>query len=178
MSGPVTHASEDLDALAAALYNLPALRRDLQRVAGIEHAVSSLTALGAVSRRGAARISEIAGELDLDLSVASRRIALLERDGFVERVGDPDDGRCSLIAISPAGTAKLHAAHRRIVQALAGAVASWTHDEVAGLAGGLVRLRTALGSHASPPDVIDPIRGAHPVSASDPADLTGGGATR
>jgi DNA-binding MarR family transcriptional regulator len=136
----------DIDALASALYTIPALRRDIQRVAGIEHAVSALAALGVVSRTGPARISEVAAELDISLSVASRRIAELEDHGLVERVGDPADGRCSLIAISPAGTEKLQAAHRRIRGALAAAVAEWSPDEVAGLAVGLVRLRIALST--------------------------------
>lgn len=137
----------DIDVLALALYNLSALRRELQRLAGIEHAVAPLTALSVVNRIGPARISDVAAELEVNLSVASRRIQRLEDEGFVDRVADPDDGRCSLIAISAAGIAKLQAAHDRIVQALASAVRDWNPAEVAGLADGLVRLRAALGSH-------------------------------
>ena len=143
----MTEPDHDMDALALALYNVSALRRELQRLAGIEHAVGALTVLGVVQRSGPARISDVAATLELDLSVVSRRIHGLESKGLVDRVADPHDGRSSLIAISAAGTAKLRAAHDRIVEALSDALADWDHGEVAALADGLVRLREALGSH-------------------------------
>ena len=139
----------DIDALALALYNVSALRRALQRLAGIEHAVGALSVLGVVQGSGPARISDVAATLELDLSVVSRRVHGLEDQGLVDRVADPHDGRSSLIAISAAGTAKLRAAHDRIVEALSGALADWDRGEVAALADGLVRLCEALGSHES-----------------------------
>jgi DNA-binding MarR family transcriptional regulator len=148
----------DVDQLAHALYSLSALRRDLQRFAGIEHAVGALTALAVVHRIGPVRISDIAAELEVNLSVASRQTQALQDDGFVDRVPDPHDGRSSLIAITPAGTAKLDGAHRRLTCAIATAVEDWPHEQVVGLADGIVRLRTALGTcdHPSDPDATAP----------------------
>jgi DNA-binding MarR family transcriptional regulator len=148
------HTASDVDALAHALYSLSALRRDLQRCAGIEHAVGALSALAVVHRIGPVRISDIAAELEVNLSVASRQTQALQDDGFVDRVPDPNDGRSSLIAISDAGTAKLEGAHQRLTGAIATAVEDWDHDEVAGLADGIVRLRGALGvcDHHAPAD--------------------------
>lgn len=162
---PVQEVKPDIDVLASALYNISALRRELQRLAGMEHAVSALTALSAVQRIGPARISDVAAELEVSLSVASRRIQVLQDAGLVERVGDPDDGRCSLIAISTAGVAKLRAAHHRIVETLASSLSDWSADEVAGLAEGLVRLRIALASQESRQSEFDPVATARLRSA-------------
>ncbi|MEV4420224.1 MarR family winged helix-turn-helix transcriptional regulator [Patulibacter sp. NPDC049589] len=142
----MSHDDHDIDALALALYHLSALRRDLQRFAGIEHAVAGLTVLSVVHRIGPARISDVAGDMQVNLSVASRQIQALQDEGFVDRVADPHDGRSSLIAISDAGTAKLEAAHHRLKGAIATAVEDWDRDEVTGLADGIVRLRGALGT--------------------------------
>lgn len=166
------HTTHDIDGLAQALYTLSALRRDLQRVAGIEHAVAGLTLLAVVARIGPARVSDVAAEMQVDPSVASRQIQGLEADGHVARVADPHDRRSSLIAISAAGTAKLEAAHRRLVTAIATAVQGWSHDEVAGLADGIVRLRAALGGHEAHarPAPAPPSAPAPPASAPLPAD--------
>ncbi|MDO9410291.1 MarR family winged helix-turn-helix transcriptional regulator [Patulibacter sp.] len=136
----------DIDALAQALYNLSALRRDLQRFAGIEHAVGGLMVLAVVHRIGPVRISDVASDMQVNLSVASRQIQALEDDGYVDRVPDPNDGRSSLIAISAAGLTKLERAHQRLVGAIATAVDDWERSEITGLADGIVRLRAALGT--------------------------------
>jgi DNA-binding MarR family transcriptional regulator len=140
----VTHDPHDIDQLALALYGLSAIRRDLQRCAGIDHAVGALMALGSVRRLGPARISDVAADLQVNLSVASRQIQALGADGYVDRVSDPHDGRSSLVALSPAGEAKLARAHERLSEALARAVEEWQPAQVTGLADGIVRLRTAL----------------------------------
>lgn len=157
------HTTPDIDGLAQALHHLPALRRDLQRVAGLEHAVAGLTLLSVVARIGPARVSDVAAETQVDPSVASRQIQGLQADGHVDRVADPHDGRSSLIAISAAGTAKLEAAHRRLVATIATAVEDWDHDAVAGLADGIVRLRSALAD-CETGAAVDPA----PLSADPP----------
>lgn len=166
-----THTETDVDALAHALYSLSALRRDLQRCAGIEHAVGALSALAVVHRIGPVRISDVAAELEVNLSVASRQIQALQDDGYVDRVADPHDGRSSLVAISGSGTAKLEGAHRRLTGAIATAVEDWDHDEVAGLADGIVRLRGALGTcdlHADAPAAATTTHLPADRSAADP----------
>lgn len=163
-----TATPHDVDALARALYSLSALRRDLQRCAGIEHAVAALAMLAVVRRIGPARISDLAREAQVDLSVASRQVHALEVDAHVARVADPNDGRSSLIAITAAGDAKLGRAHERLTASLAAATADWGHDDVVGLADGLVRLHGALGTCAS----ADPsAEGAAPPDGR-PADPT------
>lgn len=140
---------EQLDDLATALYGLSAIRRDLQRCAGLEHATASLQVLGVVKHHGPARISDIASELQVSLSVASRQIQSLQDDGLVDRVADPHDRRSSLVALSDAGQAKLEAVHGRFVRSLGDALPDWSADEVTGLAAGLRRLRNQL-AHPCP----------------------------
>lgn len=162
-----------VDDLARALYGLSALRRDLQRCAGIEHAVAGLAMLSVVRRTGPARISDVAHEVQVNLSVASRQIQALQDEGLVDRVADPHDGRSSLIAISPSGAAKLDRAHARLTGVLGTATGDWSPGEVAGLADGLVRLREALGDggHAATPTLPADRPAADPIPTSaDPAD--------
>jgi DNA-binding MarR family transcriptional regulator len=163
----VTRAAQDIEDLANALYGLSAIRRDLQRCAGIEHAAGALMALGAVRRLGPARISDVAADLQVNLSVASRQLQTLQSDGYVDRVADPHDGRSSLVALSPAGRAKLEAAHERLFEALGRAVGDWRPEQVSGLAEGIVRLRSAL-SHPGPTEL--PAAGAaEPTAHAAPA---------
>jgi DNA-binding MarR family transcriptional regulator len=167
----VTHDPHDIDQLALALYGLSAIRRDLQRCAGIDHAVGALMALGAVRRLGPARISDVAADLQVDLSVASRQIQALGADGYVDRVSDPHDGRSSLVALSPAGEAKLARAHERLQGALARAVEEWRPEQVTDLADGIVRLRASL---ARPDDDAPPVADDALLAEDDAAAELGG----
>ncbi|MGY1736411.1 MarR family winged helix-turn-helix transcriptional regulator [Geodermatophilus sp. SYSU D00684] len=60
-----------------------------------------------LQRDGEQRCSALAVQAGVDVSVASRQVAALERAGLVERRPDPDDGRASLIRVSAAGVAAL-----------------------------------------------------------------------
>lgn len=142
--------SQEVDALVEALYGLSPMRRELQRLAGIEHAVGAVTVLSLLNRTGPARISDVAQGLQVDLSVASRHLHALQEKGFVDRIPDPEDGRSSLVAISRAGREELNAAHRRLVDGLADALAGWSPAQIATLAKGLVRLQGTLGGQARP----------------------------
>jgi DNA-binding MarR family transcriptional regulator len=78
---------------------------------------------------GDQRCSALASRVGVDVSVASRQVAALERSGYVRRRPDPVDGRASLISLSAAGAAAL--AHTRDVRShwAAEALADWTEDE-------------------------------------------------
>lgn len=165
--------SPDIESLAQALYSLSAIRRDLQRCAGIEHAVVGLITLGAVHRLGPARISDVATDLQVNLSVASRQIQALEDDGLVDRVSDPHDRRSSLVALSAAGKARLEQAHERLVATVRRAVDGWDAADVDALAHGLVRLRADLTPPAVAPGAADhhpavpsPVDGTHEEPAA------------
>lgn len=141
------------DALVRQLYGLSALRRELGRAATREIASHGFTALAAVRRLEPCRVSDIAQELHVDLSVASRQITALVDAGHVERQTDPDDRRAQLVSLTDDGYAVLLGAHERMVGQLQHALEDWSDDDILTLAGGIERLvgqfdeqrRTAAG---------------------------------
>jgi DNA-binding MarR family transcriptional regulator len=128
-------------ALVDGLRELGALRRDLQRRAALGGVAGGLVALSALDRLGPARVSQVAEELQVDLSVASRQIAGLDAAGYLKRIPDPDDGRCQNLELTGAGKRALRKAQQRGIEILDRATEHWTDAEVESLVAGLRRLR-------------------------------------
>lgn len=147
--------SEAVEDLARSIYRLATVQRALARHALAELGSRGFTALGVAHRVGPVRVGEIAERLSVDLSVASRQIAALERAGYVVREADPDDRRAQRISITDAGVRVLRESHRRMVEAFEQALAEWSEDELTALATGLDRLRDdfsgTAGTPAAPP---------------------------
>ena len=133
-------AHETLENLVREVYELAAVRRDMWRRAGFEQA-QTIAALNAVRRLGPVRVSAVADDLHVDISVASRQLAALEERALVARTTDPADGRSRLLAVTDAGRDFLGQAHERMVEVFASTVSEWEDDDIAGLAAGLHRLR-------------------------------------
>jgi DNA-binding MarR family transcriptional regulator len=95
---------------------------------------------------GEQRCSALAGQIGVDVSVASRQVSALERAGYVQRRPDPVDGRASLISLSAGGAEAL--AHTRDVrgQWAAEALADWTEDEARQFTAQLEKLADGLDS--------------------------------
>ena len=123
------------------LREVGALRRDLQRRAAQGGVAGGLVALSALDRLGPARVSQVADELRVDLSVASRQVAALQKAGYVKRVPDPRDGRSQGLKVTPAGKRALRRAQQRSREVLDRATRRWTDAEVETLVAGLRRLR-------------------------------------
>jgi DNA-binding MarR family transcriptional regulator len=136
--------------LTQALIGFASIRRDLRRRAGYGNIPGGLPALGAVRRVGPARVSDIACELQVDLSVASRQIQALESEGYVDRSPDPTDRRSSVVSVSAAGDEKLRGIHELVSTALDEALSDWRPDEIKALVDGLERLRADLADPADP----------------------------
>jgi len=81
--------------------------RDRDRICCHDVSVTQCYALEALIRRGPSGLNELAAELYLDKSTASRVVATLERKGYVSRAAHPDDGRAIVLRATPAGR-KLH----------------------------------------------------------------------
>jgi DNA-binding MarR family transcriptional regulator len=128
-------------ALLDELRELGALRRDLQRRAALGGVAGGLLALSALDRLGPARVSQVADELQVDLSVASRQVAALHDAGYVTRIPDPQDGRSQKVKLTAAGRRALRKAQERSVAVLDRATQEWTEAEVDALVCGLRRLR-------------------------------------
>ena len=103
-----------------------------------------------LERDGDQRCSALAVTAGIDVSVASRQIAVLERAGYVERRPDPVDGRASLLSLTPAGVEAI-AATRALRQDWAlGALAGWDEDDARTLSDLLERLVVDLESAGVP----------------------------
>ncbi|SFF56405.1 MarR family winged helix-turn-helix transcriptional regulator [Blastococcus tunisiensis] len=82
-----------------------------------------------LERDGAQRCSSLAAHAGIDVSVASRQVAALERDGHVERRPDPDDGRASLLSITERGSLALAATRALRADWALGALSAWDETD-------------------------------------------------
>jgi DNA-binding MarR family transcriptional regulator len=139
----------DIEPLVRAVYGLTAIKRDISRLAGFDHPVG-LVPLAVVHRLAPARVKDVARELHVDFSVASRQLAALASAGYVTREPDPDDRRAQLLSVTDAGIAALERAHERIVGVFASALEAWSDDDVRALTAALDRLREDYDRAANP----------------------------
>src|SRR3954463_536085 len=77
--------------------------RRLRQEAGEELSPSQGAALATIDRHGPLTPSELAARERIQRPTATRVIARLEEAGLVDRARDPQDGRSSLVALTPAG---------------------------------------------------------------------------
>ena len=140
-----------IEALVRQLYRLGMVQRDIARHAMAELGTQGFVALGVLEVHGPLRISEVAQRLGVDLSVASRQIAALAAEGYVERREDARDRRAQLVAVTRAGRRALRESHRRMVAAFTRVLESWSDEDVDALTGGLERLREDFARLAAGP---------------------------
>jgi DNA-binding MarR family transcriptional regulator len=103
-----------------------------------------------LERDGDQRCSTLAGHAGVDISVASRQLAVLERLGYVERRPDPQDGRASLLRLTPAGAEALEASRAVRSEWALAALAGWDEAEARQLTGLLGRLVADLETAGTP----------------------------
>jgi DNA-binding MarR family transcriptional regulator len=84
------------------------LYRDRDRVGCYDLTVSGAHALDALARLGPIPLNQLAAELFVDKSTASRIVALLEERGYLRRAMDPADRRALRLEMTAEGRA-LHA---------------------------------------------------------------------
>jgi len=77
--------------------------RDRDRICCHDVSVTQCYALEALIRRGPITLGEVAAELYLDKSTASRVVGTLERKRYVTRSPHPTDGRAVLVKPTAAG---------------------------------------------------------------------------
>lgn len=95
-------AAGELFAAVTALARLYQFR-DRDRICCRDMTVSQWYALEVLDRRGSVTANELAGELNLEKSTASRLIADLERKEYVRRRPHPADGRSILLRTTAVG---------------------------------------------------------------------------
>jgi DNA-binding MarR family transcriptional regulator len=84
--------------------------RDRTRICYHDISVTQCYAISALVRLGTISLKELAADLCLDKSTASRVVDSLERKGYVARMPDPEDGRALRLVVTDKGLDL----HRRI----------------------------------------------------------------
>ena len=102
---PDATLQEDARAVYEALSDLVRVYqfRDRDRICCHDVSVTQCYALEALIRRGPITLGEVAAELYLDKSTASRVVGTLERKRYVTRSPHPTDGRAVLLRPTAAG---------------------------------------------------------------------------
>jgi DNA-binding MarR family transcriptional regulator len=123
-------AAGDLDRIEHALSDLVRLTSSARlhdsRVRGSGVAISrtNMRFLDAVEELGPVSVSKLATRMDLSQPTASRALAQLESDGYVERTADPADGRVAYYSVTKGGIE----AHQRMRAFMAGQLAAALRD--------------------------------------------------
>ncbi|MGH3448773.1 MAG: MarR family winged helix-turn-helix transcriptional regulator [Nocardioidaceae bacterium] len=92
------------------------------------------------------RLGDLAERLGVNPSVASRAVAALEQQGYVERVPDPDDARACRVHLTGAGREYLQRHEDRVVQLVVAALDDCRASDVDRLIGVLHRLEVSVGA--------------------------------
>jgi DNA-binding MarR family transcriptional regulator len=129
-----------IEQLVRQIYGLGVVRREIARHALAELGSQGFNALAAIWKDGPMRVSDVARELGVDLSVASRQVAALISAGYVEREADERDRRAAVVSLTDAGRKVLGESHRRMVHAFGEALGDWSEDDLERLSDGLARL--------------------------------------
>lgn len=133
-----------LDALADALREV---FLGVRRAApGDDHDRAAVGLLSQLVSLGPVRAGDLAERACLDPSTVSRHLKGLEDDGYLLRTADPDDGRATLVEVSPSGHQLVAAARAQRIAVLERAVAAWPDADVHDLTRLVQRLADALGS--------------------------------
>jgi DNA-binding MarR family transcriptional regulator len=146
MTASAASASE-LTQAANVYHNLVRIQRTLRQLTSSGSlAQSSLSALWMLVQRAPLRLSELAEQENVAVPTMSRVVAALERDGYVVRTADPEDGRAYLLSPTQAGIDMISGNTSRRIQTLEQALdAIEDADERAKVVAGLKFLADAMG---------------------------------
>lgn len=86
-------------------------------------------ALEAISHRGSCTMSELASELRVDASAATRTVKRLVDGGYVARSPDPNDARAVVVTLTEAGIDLGREIGRRSLEAVLDILVEFTDDE-------------------------------------------------
>lgn len=95
--------------------------------------VTATACLARIQHEGPLRLTAVAASEGVSQPSMSQLVQRLERQGFVTRVADPEDGRASLIALAEAGRTLLADRRRDRHKRLAELVATLPAEDVASL---------------------------------------------
>ncbi|HWV77930.1 MAG TPA: MarR family transcriptional regulator [Isoptericola sp.] len=125
-----------------------AVKRTIVRNLPQDCAVGPTAVMSTLRRQGPMRLSRLADQLWLDLSVTSRHASHAVEQGWVERTHDPDDRRSWILSLTPAGRRKLEQISERTTGLFAERMGDWDDAEIERLTELMARLH---GSFAECP---------------------------
>jgi DNA-binding MarR family transcriptional regulator len=140
----------DVAAVADSMINLMRLfskaRARMLAAAATDLEWSAHLLLKQIRTDGPMRAASLAEALRSDPSTVSRQVSVLAKDGLLERRPDPDDGRASLLALTPKAEALL-AEHDQIrLERFAEMLDGWTEADLQHFATMLTRFTDAYES--------------------------------
>ncbi len=94
-------------------------------------------------------VGELATKLALDNSTVTRQINAMEKNGLVEKMANPADGRSSLIAHSRLGKELVESMHELRIKRIGSALQDWTAEDIDSLSTLSERLIQSLTSNLS-----------------------------
>jgi DNA-binding MarR family transcriptional regulator len=152
----VTPVTDFTETIGRELVTLIRASKDMHTVlVDRDHPVLDPPAFALLSRiadQGPIRLSALACSVFLDVSTISRQVQDLEQSGWVVRERDPQDGRASLLRLTPLGQGVLEAGYEQRRRALTRLLADWTDDEQQALAVQLTRLNQAMAAFRAAAD--------------------------
>lgn len=129
---------------------MPDIQRRVMAESGAYMDRSSYAALFSVDVLGEASLSDLAAEMQLDISTVSRQVRRLEDAGLLERTTHPQDRRVSIVRNTPEGGDVARRIGRAWQRAFSEALDDWSDDELVELSGDLDRFAQALREFAGP----------------------------
>ncbi len=95
-------------------------------------------------KRDDLRLSDLAGQLGVSVSVTSRAVEAMEVEGLVARRSDKADGRAVLLSVTDAGRVELAQRHDYVAQRFAAVLEDWQSTDVQHTVDALQRLNHGL----------------------------------
>jgi DNA-binding MarR family transcriptional regulator len=144
---------------------LGSLRRELGKCGAPELHVGAASVVWHLAEGGPQRISDLAAQLNVDVSVVSRQVGELVTAGYLERHLDPHDRRACRLSLTDTGHAALDAVLARLTGRFQSQLAGWDAGELLRIADDLHRLREDLlpasgsrahGAPETPADAVLP----------------------
>lgn len=107
-----------------------AATRARAEVSGVDLSRPALAIVSALHSSGAVRLTALARLADLEAPLVSREVRELCDAGLLVRSADPEDGRASIVGLTPLGV-ETWQRHRSAVDAMTlAAFAEWTSDDL------------------------------------------------
>jgi DNA-binding MarR family transcriptional regulator len=124
---PVTEVADNFVALMRSF-----ARAKARFMAAAEHDVewSAQIILRHLANEGPMRASALAECLQSDPSTVSRQVAALVKDGLIERQADPEDGRASILALTPNADVVIAKHEQLRIQHFAGMLSEWNDRDL------------------------------------------------